>query len=823
MKKICLLFVIIACAICCNAVSPDSLAWHIDYQRWIYPQEKVHITTDRDSYVGGDTIRFRAFLTDAATLLPATNGSRFVYVELTDPFGKNAARVKLRAENGLFAGRMPLPEHIAEGTYTLNAYTLFQENQGKDYFFSKPLNIRSRLALKYNLTADYDADGKGITVSLSERGSGKPVQAENISAADAEQDVAMNIHRRVKHHFRFPGRTCRLGSVKVMFDTYHKFFALPATPDSISVTFHPEGGYLIPDTENVLAFKALNTRGLGCDISGAILTEAGDTVAPLISAHRGMGAVKFTPAGTTKYFAAAGNQRFPIPQACAEAATLRVRPAGSDSLTVAVVGRFDPGMILMGHNRGRATVAIRLTEPEVRLPLSALGSGITQLLLVDKNANTLSSRMVFTRGDDYIADASAAALDSLRGGDYAVAIYGDSALAGDLTSTLAASLLLQGDLAGHIENPASYLTDKGPNADRNLDLLMLTNGWQRYNIPSALKGNFSQAALPMEIGGEIEGIVRSRWKGKPMANARVCVLAPSIGFAQTVATDKQGRFAINGIDWPDETPFAFQVYGHSGNREHNYVIDADIFPQVNVTIPNPKPEPTVDRPFSAEGTVLLNEISVTGRHDAEQAYRLMMESLGARSVSASDIADKHITSYEEAISNIPGIRVEQGTIMSNVPTLLNGKVPVELWVDGIRWESTNAIGDNTNTLEQFAGQYPISTVESMTYLRPAAALAISLSASYGGGALVITTINGAKSGEWDRNLFMHVATPLGYQKAAEVYKPHFLPDPTDPDGQRTLRAWYPRHASPADLRVPRGGTMIIEGHDSNGRPVSLRL
>ena len=749
MKKICLLFVLIACSVCSHAVSPDSLAWHIDYQRCKYPQEKVHVMTDRAAYKSGDTIRFRAFLTDAATLLPAANGSRFVYVELTDPSGKNAARVKLRAENGLFAGMIPLPENIAASTYTLNAYTLFQENQGKDYFFSKPLNIRSRLAIKSD-----------------------------------------------------PPR--------------------PAPTDSVSVTFHPEGGYLIPDTENILAFKALNCHGLGCDISGAILTEAGDTIATLTSAHRGMGAIKFTPDGQTTYVAAIGDQRFPIPQARADASIISVRPTGSDSLAIEVGGRFEPGMILMGHNRGQATIALRLTEPEVRLPLSALGSGITQLLLVDRNANTLSTRMVFARGNGYIADASATSLDSLRGGDYAVAIYGDSSAGGDSTSTLVASLLLQGDLAGHIENPASYLTDKGPDADRNLDLLMLTNGWQRYNIPAAMQGNFSRAALPMEIGGEIEGIVRSRWRGKPMANARVCIMAPSIGFAQAVVTDKQGRFTINGVDWPDGTPFAFQVYGPSGNREHNYDIDSDIFPQVGVIIPNPESAPN-NTAFSTEGTVLLNEISVTARHDPEQAAKQMMESLGARTISADDIAEKHITSYEEAISNIPGIRIEQGTIMSNVPTLLNGHVPVELWVDGIRWESTNAVGDNSNTLEQFAGQYPISTVESMTYLRPAAALAVSLSASYGGGALVIKTTSGANSDEWDRNLFLHVVTPTGYQKAAEVYKPHFLPDPTDPDGRRTLRAWYPRHTSPADLKVPPGGTMVIEGHDPDGRPVSLRL
>lgn len=822
MRKICLLFVSVVVAAAGFALEPDSLAGRIDFQQWVYPQEKVHVMTDRASYVGGDTVRFRAFVADASTLRPVADGSRFVYVELTDPFGENAARVKLRAKNGLFAGFMALPESMAEGVYTLNAYTLFQENQGKDYFFRKPLEVRSRMSLKYDLAGRLDDDGAGLTVSLTERDGNRPVRADNIFAADSFGIVAENIHKRSSHRFRFSKQTLRRGVVEVTFDRYRKFFTLPAPDDSFMVTFHPEGGYLLPGERNVMAFKALDSRGLGREIEGAVLTGAGDTAAIFASTHRGMGIVEFTPAEGERYHAVVDGRCFPIPQARVEAAVLRVHPSGSDSIAVEVGGRFGQGMILLAHNRARSTVAIRLGQRKTVLPQVALGSGISQLLLVDEAGNTLSSRMVFNRGDGYVVNPSTAP-DSLSGGDYAVAVYAAPTVHADSASTLVASLLLQGDLAGHIEAPAEYFDERNSDADRNLDLLMLTQGWRRYDIPAALRGEFTYARLPMEVGGEISGSVRSRWRGKPMAGAQVCVLAPSIGFARAVETDGEGRFSVNGIDWPEGTPFAFQVFGPAGNREHNYEVDGDAFPRVGALVPRTVGRHEAEVPFSTAGTVLLDEISVTARRSSDEAYGLMMESLGARTVSSDDMAAKHLTSYEAAIKNIPGIRVENGTIVSMVPTLMDGLVPVELWVDGLRWEPM----DPTNTVDrlvEFEGQYPISSVESLTYLKPSAALVVSLSAAYGGGALMVKTKEGGakNGGDWDRNLFLHVATPLGYQKADEVYRPYFLPDPADHDGERVLLSWYPRHTSPGTLPVPDGAVMVVEGHDAHGRPVSVR-
>lgn len=126
-----------------RAIEPDSLAWRLAYQVWSYPQEKVYVATDRDIYVAGDTIRFRAFLVDATLLNQKKDGSKYVYVELTDPFGKNIKRIKVRRNEGIFAGYIPLDEEMAEGSYTLGGYTLFMKNQGDEYVFRKELPIKS--------------------------------------------------------------------------------------------------------------------------------------------------------------------------------------------------------------------------------------------------------------------------------------------------------------------------------------------------------------------------------------------------------------------------------------------------------------------------------------------------------------------------------------------------------------------------------------------------------------------------------------------------------------------------------------------------------
>ena len=100
----------------------------------MFPQEKLHLHTDRNFYVPGEKIWFKAYLTDAATLQPATH-SRYVYVELINDQDSLISRVMIRRQSGMYYGNLLVSENAPEGNYTLRAYTRYMENLGDDYFF----------------------------------------------------------------------------------------------------------------------------------------------------------------------------------------------------------------------------------------------------------------------------------------------------------------------------------------------------------------------------------------------------------------------------------------------------------------------------------------------------------------------------------------------------------------------------------------------------------------------------------------------------------------------------------------------------------------
>lgn len=834
-----------------TSLSADSLARRLAWQQWIFPQEKVHVVTDRDAYTSGDTIRFRAFLLDAMTHVPVTNGSRFVYVELRPPFGDAVERVKIRANDGTFAGMIPLPEEMAEGSYTLCGYTAFMANAGADYFFRKPLPVRSLLAKKYRLQVDFQ--GNDLIATLSEKGSGRHVRVEHISACGPQGALLNNIRKRSSVSLRINDDMRRHGTLKLKFDRYEKYVSIPADTADLSVTFHPEGGHLIADQDNLLAFKSLNSHGLAQEVSGTIVDSRGDPVTTFASTHRGMGAVHFTPAAGERYRALVNGQEFEIPATTAGASVLTVTDAGPDSLRVRIGGELPGGAMLLAHNCGRVTLARPLDERQVTLRRDALGSGVVQLLLTDSEANTLSSRMVFNF-TEYIYGAPPAG-SGLPPGDYTVRLLNPRKLTPDSTRSIVSNLLLQSEIKGHIEDPDHYFRTDSAQARADMELLMLTQGWTRYDVPAALRGNFTEPTEPMEIGGEITGRVRSRWRGKPLANAKVMVMSPAIGYASFAVSDSLGRYVVNGVDWPDGTLFAVEVFNANSNREHNFDIDGDSFPTCPALPVHPA-ELADDSPlpFSSAGTILLNEIQVTAPLNSEEARREMFKALGVRSVTAADMSEKHITTYDEVIHNIPGLRVLNGNVVyaharGSISSGGAGGLPVEFWVDGTQWIPSYGNGNvsltlndpnlsggsgaaysyqggTNNTLYEFAAMYPLDIMESIDYLKPSMSMILSMSAANGGGALVMATKNGGERSNWDHELFIKTIRPLGYQKAPQAYEPHYIYDPAtngdDGSEQAVDCGWLPFVSDVGSIDVPPGTVMIVEGLTDNFMPAKIR-
>lgn len=124
----------------------------------VYPQEKVHVITDREFYMSGDTVWMHSVLVDDIDTTEVKGRSRYLYVELRDIRDSLLNRVKLRATMTsvpprhpgevtaqrnitLFSGYMPLPQTIESGEYTLAAYTSYMSGVTELTWFKKRVYV----------------------------------------------------------------------------------------------------------------------------------------------------------------------------------------------------------------------------------------------------------------------------------------------------------------------------------------------------------------------------------------------------------------------------------------------------------------------------------------------------------------------------------------------------------------------------------------------------------------------------------------------------------------------------------------------------------
>ena len=111
-------------------------------------------------------------------------------------------------------------------------------------------------------------------------------------------------------------------------------------------------------------------------------------------------------------------------------------------------------------------------------------------------------------------------------GHFSVSVTDESKVPQDehYENTIISNLLLTSDLKGNIEQPNYYFTDTSANARKNLDVLMLTQGYRRFEWKRVLDSTKTPLAYQPERGLEISGMVKNL-SGKPIANGTVTLLS----------------------------------------------------------------------------------------------------------------------------------------------------------------------------------------------------------------------------------------------------------------------------------------------------------
>lgn len=122
-------------------------------QRKIFPQEKLHVMTDAELYMPGDTVWLRIWVQDGETLRDSEFGSEFVYADLCDARDQRQAIVKIKKREGKFSGYLILPTDLVSGHYTLAVYTHYQHLTPEEFICKKIINVITRQHLRSGFTA----------------------------------------------------------------------------------------------------------------------------------------------------------------------------------------------------------------------------------------------------------------------------------------------------------------------------------------------------------------------------------------------------------------------------------------------------------------------------------------------------------------------------------------------------------------------------------------------------------------------------------------------------------------------------------------------
>ncbi|WP_113654552.1 TonB-dependent receptor plug domain-containing protein [Pedobacter namyangjuensis] len=641
----------------------EKLVKHISKLTSSYPQEKIHIHTDKPYYVMGEEIWLKTYLVTAEKNEPSYL-SKILYVELVDKNNVIRKKLTLPVEHGRAKGNMLLLDSVSSGNFRLRAYTNYMRNFGESFFFEKQITI-----------------GK--------------VAEETIANKPASKKPELDVQ------------------------------------------FFPEGGSLVNEIRSKVALKALTNDGLGAQITGYIENQNKEKVATFETTHAGMGVFALLPKPNESYNAVVSlpngeTKFFKLPQSKNSGQTLAVN-LHNDEVSIKISNsknllNQDEFYVLAQANGVVYTSFKSIADNQnivTTIPKSSFPNGVVHFTLFNKEFLPLAERLVFINHQNtlkfdlekqtisdtlnsksvlnlFVTDGNANAVD----GNFSVSVT-DAAkvpIDEDDETTIISNLLLTSDLRGYIEKPNYYFNNINDEKVAQLDALMLTQGWRRFNWKQLTAFEEPKISYRPEQSLEITGTI-TNLAGKPKENAKVSVFSNTKGFSFMLDTlsDATGNFVFDRLDIPDSVSLILQSKAEKNNP--NVTLKLRPNPSVeNNKFPNFKKDLSeyvaetklmfqeLNKHNLLHKAILLNTVKIVGK---KYDKSLLNVTNSANASGAADVVVKsdklqYETNILNALSRIPGVSVKNGMAVraSNRTVSITSSTPPPMLIvyDGVKFD-----------------------------------------------------------------------------------------------------------------------------------------
>lgn len=428
------------------------------------PRESIFLHSNKTTYIANEEIWLKGYVYDRHNSKPFSQTS-IVHLGLYNADGKRFNNYHFRAKDGYFNGNIAVDSTLVSGEYYLRASTNWMRNFKEDDSFMQKIII------------------------LNEKPGDKAVFVKKYD-----------------------------------------------------IQFLPEGGNLVEDTPGVMGVKVTDVNGYGVKIvEGSLFDINNAQVARFFTSIFGLGKFNFNPKAGMEYvaklkFSDGSIETVKIQKPENKGVSFSLKNVDNDRFIISLTTNSatkesiqEQQFYLLIHKDGHAN-RIPITFPKNKLFVSkvlnkeVLNKGMNILTLFNPEGKPIAERLVFNHTDLLDGKLKVSKLsteaDSLNiqvelldfkksSHNLSVSVLPGKTMSNNQQNSIYSAFYLKPYVKGFIENPSYYFKDVTEKKENDLDLLLMTQGWSKYDWNDIFRGPPGQF-YEFENGIDLEGTIYSK-------------------------------------------------------------------------------------------------------------------------------------------------------------------------------------------------------------------------------------------------------------------------------------------------------------------------
>ena len=529
-----------------------------------YPQEKVYLHLDNTGYFKGETIWFKAYVKRCDTD-KRTDLSHVLYVELLNPSGDVVEKRKLPIVNGEANGDIKVDSIMTTGFYEIRAYTRYMTNWGTNACFSRIIPI-----FKAPKT-----EGDYSSPTIDKFSYRHRLNNERMTSTGNDNGSIVHFEQEEK-------------------DDVQK-------NKSIKMTFYPEGGNTVNGLPSRIAYSLADTEDKPLPCSCELCTKDGKVVGSFNTEASGRGIFSLPADNKAEYVIVKYDKdktaRFQLPQPSEEGCTMIMDVLHGDSIRVSlyssrkIVGT-KLGYVMMHDGRIiRCDTMHAKAHDLIAFDRTNLPNGVSQITFFDEDGRIVAERLFFNYGmETYGSNISitpknkilrpcgkvSLGIKAAPNTSLSFSAIDNMGLVNGNNYNINTWMLLSSELRGYIDNPGYYFEADDEAHRKAADILMLVQGWRRYDWRLYSGASMFDKLQPIEDKLRIYGTIKGKTKKTPVCNVglRAILSKKKDGILDgDLMTDSLGRYVF---DLPDiDGEWNLQIASRLDDKLKDYRICID--------------------------------------------------------------------------------------------------------------------------------------------------------------------------------------------------------------------------------------------------------